>query len=94
MTRAAAATIPDLSLPGPWINRAACRDVDAEIFWPINDDKPDPRAEATCADCPVQKQCLRYAIDNGQWVGFWGGYTPRQRAAIAVELDRRRQVAA
>lgn len=92
MTRTAAPAIPDLSLPGPWIRRAACRDIDAEIFWPTNENDPDPLAAAVCADCPVQEQCLRYAINNGQWVGFWGGYTPSQRAAIAAELDRRRRV--
>jgi WhiB family redox-sensing transcriptional regulator len=92
MTRAVAATIPDLSLPGPWIRRAACRDVYAEIFWPTNENDPDPRAIAICDDCPVRKQCLLYAINNGQWVGLWGGYTPRQRAAIADEPDRRRRV--
>ena len=30
-------------------------------------------AKAICATCPIQKACLRHAIENGEQYGVWGG---------------------
>lgn len=40
-----------------------------------------PRSIAICEGCPVQAQCLKYAMDNNEY-GVWGGTTERQRARI------------
>lgn len=37
------------------------------------------KAKALCAVCPVQQECLDFALDTGQRFGIWGGLTARQR---------------
>ncbi|MEU6642520.1 WhiB family transcriptional regulator [Saccharomonospora sp. NPDC046836] len=73
-----------------WRHRAACRDEDPELFFPVTDLGPGAqqtaRAKAVCARCPVREQCLRYALDNGLDHGIFGGMTERERR----ELVRRR----
>lgn len=32
-----------------------------------------------CATCPVQADCLAYALRTGEDDGIWGGTTPKQR---------------
>jgi WhiB family redox-sensing transcriptional regulator len=39
-------------------------------------------AKALCAECPLREQCLKWAIDNGEVFGVWGGYTPRERRRL------------
>lgn len=90
---ARASTVDQLVLPGRWILRAACRDTFAEVFWPGVGEPPHPQAIATCNQCPVQQTCLQWAISNDEEHGIWGGHTPRERRAIAQEIERRRQAA-
>jgi WhiB family redox-sensing transcriptional regulator len=94
MTRTAAPSIRDLAVPGSWVERAACRDVEPEAFWPAHDDSPEPLAEETCARCPVRTLCLLWAIDNAEPFGYWGGHTAGERVAIKAEMDRRLRVPA
>ena len=69
-----------------WRHRAACRDEDPELFFPISETGPAARqateAKAVCARCPVREQCLRYALDNGLDHGVFGGTTERERRAV------------
>jgi WhiB family transcriptional regulator, redox-sensing transcriptional regulator len=69
-----------------WRHRAACRDEDPELFFPISDVGPGARqatdAKAVCARCPVREQCLRYALDNGLDHGIFGGTTEHERRAL------------
>jgi WhiB family redox-sensing transcriptional regulator len=69
-----------------WRHRAACRDEDPELFFPISEVGPAARqateAKAVCARCPVREQCLRYALDNGLDHGVFGGTTERERRAV------------
>lgn len=52
------------------------------------DAKPDYLpALKLCANCPVQLDCLQYAIDNNLTDGVWGGMTPPQREAHRKELS-------
>ena len=59
--------------------------VDPDIFFP-----PDPyshaqrkQAQAICADCPVQVECLEYAVTFPTVLyGIWAGTTERQRRNI------------
>jgi WhiB family transcriptional regulator, redox-sensing transcriptional regulator len=39
------------------------------------------KAKAICADCPVIRQCLHYAVVNG-CVGVWGGTTDGERKGM------------
>lgn len=74
-----------------WQNRAACRGLDPELWFPL-----DLRvlgaveqAKAICGRCEVQPECLRWALEVPERYGVWGGHTPDERAAI-----HRRQVTA
>lgn len=40
------------------------------------------RAKAICAKCPVQPDCLGYALEYAEQFGIWGGKTERERRAI------------
>lgn len=48
-------------------------------------------AKLFCSDCPVQKECLQYAIDH-ESVGYIAGTSLEQRQIMAAdqELNRRR----
>jgi WhiB family redox-sensing transcriptional regulator len=64
--------------PGEWLNDAACRNKDPEIFFSeLGGHFTD--AVRICATCPVTSQCLNHAIDNGEKYGVFGGLTPAQR---------------
>jgi WhiB family redox-sensing transcriptional regulator len=69
-----------------WRHRAACRDQDPELFFPVSDMGPGARqaklAKAVCARCPVRAQCLEYALDNGLDHGIYGGTTESERRAL------------
>lgn len=77
-----------------WRDRAACRDADPELFFPISELGPGARqlteAKAVCARCPVRERCLDYALDNGLDHGVFGGTTDTERR----QLIRRRQTVA
>jgi WhiB family redox-sensing transcriptional regulator len=58
-------------------HRAACRDVDPELFFPVGNAGPAQRqiaaAKAVCQRCPVIDDCLAWALDAGHDEGVWGG---------------------
>ena len=65
---------------------AACRDHDPELFFPVTSHGPGSaqiaRAKAVCGSCPIQRGCLRWAIDTGQEAGVWGGTSEDDRRAM------------
>ncbi len=73
--------------PDPqWRERAACRDLDTEAFFPLGTtgralDQTE-EAKAVCADCPVSTDCLGWAMATNQQDGIWGGYTEDERRAL------------
>ncbi|WP_053851826.1 WhiB family transcriptional regulator [Streptomyces sp. NRRL B-24085] len=74
-----------------WRERAACRDVDPDLFFPIGTAGLTlvqvDEAKAVCARCPVRERCLQWALAAGQVEGIWGGTTESERRAT-----RRRSV--
>jgi WhiB family redox-sensing transcriptional regulator len=70
-----------------WWTRAACASADPELFFPISYSGPALRqvaqAKAICARCPIQQECLSYALDAGSIQGVWGGMTEEERRAQA-----------
>lgn len=59
-----------------WMSRAACRDVDPDLFFPQT--ASEMRAAiAICDGCPVKEECGAYADStrlNGYPItGVWGG---------------------
>jgi WhiB family transcriptional regulator, redox-sensing transcriptional regulator len=77
-----------------WRHRAACRDVDPELFFPIGNTGPAllqiEEAKQVCRRCAVADACLRWALESGQDSGVWGGMSEDERRA----LKRRRSRAA
>jgi WhiB family redox-sensing transcriptional regulator len=72
-----------------WRQRAACRGVDPDIFYPVSDEEAED-AKAICAQCPVQRACLEWALAHRESDGVWGGATERERRRI---IRRRRRSA-
>ena len=68
--------------PDPsWRRRAACRGLDPALFFPeIGESAAE--AKAVCAQCPVARQCLDFALANDETLGVWGATTPRARRLL------------
>jgi WhiB family transcriptional regulator, redox-sensing transcriptional regulator len=68
---------------GTWRAAAACRSVDPELFFPISDSAKSreqaAEAKAICSVCPVQRECLAFAMRTWQVHGIWGGTTVAER---------------
>lgn len=65
-----------------WRKQAACRDMDTNLFFPERAQLVPKEVKAICASCPVQQDCLDYAIRMSILFGFWGGKNVRQRRRI------------
>lgn len=66
-----------------WRRRAACRGIDAEVFYPDTDEEADAEeAKAICGQCPVRELCLEHALAHREREGIWGGTTERERRRI------------
>src|ERR1700761_6304458 len=69
-----------------WRHRAACRDEDPELFFPVGNSGPAllqiSEAKAVCRRCPVASSCLTWALDSGQDAGVWGGMSEDERRAL------------
>lgn len=75
-------------LPGSWVQNAACGGrTDLEhLFFPERG-VPSSIAKSLCRQCPVQVECLRFALDTRQPFGIWGGLSAEERERM---LRRRR----
>jgi WhiB family redox-sensing transcriptional regulator len=85
--------IPDQKL-GSWVERGLCVGADPELFYPSKDEgaPTGPRDMADrqrhqaalniCARCPVQSDCLTWALTTKEMYGVWGCTTPRQRVKM------------
>lgn len=71
-----------------WRHRAACRDVNPELFFPLGDvfTKAEAgqlrQAKAVCRSCPVRAECLAWAIGSGLTHAVAGGMTEDERRAV------------
>ncbi|WP_069628343.1 WhiB family transcriptional regulator [Streptomyces niveus] len=67
-----------------WHVRGACYGMDPEeadeLFFPRPRDLcAIAEARALCARCPVRRDCLNHALENGIKEGTWGGLTKAER---------------
>ena len=86
-----------------WRQDAACRDIDPNLFFPIGvtGDAVEQIATAKeiCAGCPVQLECLDFAITSNQEFGVWGGTSEDERRVLRrqwrarVRAERRAEMA-
>jgi WhiB family redox-sensing transcriptional regulator len=80
---------------GEWRDRSLCRDSNPELFFPTGATGValDQIAAAIeiCAQCPVQAECLEFALATNQEAGVWGGTTEEERRKLRktwVESER------
>lgn len=72
-----------------WRSRAACGDVDLNIFFPASDGGSDvARAKAVCAGCPVCGRCLDEALRRIP-EGIAGGLTAAERRTLVRGQQQR-----
>jgi len=69
-----------------WRNRAACLDVNPELFFPIGHADPAfhqiNNAKVICRRCEVADTCLRWAMHSQQDDGVWGGLSVDERRTL------------
>jgi len=66
-----------------WTEEAACAGHPTEVFFvDVGKSSNIPIAKAICRSCPVQKECLDYALRQKEEFGVWGGATPAERNNI------------
>ena len=72
----------------PWMVQGNCRndDVDPDWFFPEYGNTYVAKAAiAVCRKCPVQKECLEYAIKYWPLHGIWGGLDNKEIKARVKE---------
>lgn len=78
-----------MSAPTFDLSAGACRGADTELFYPLKDSSPAREAKAYCNGtpdrpaCPVRRECLRWAIDNREEHGVFGGLTASERRHLS-----------
>jgi len=70
----------------PWTDKANCRGHDPDLWFPTGGSTWEERkavrfAVDICHACPVETECLEYALMYEQQ-GIWGGRTQREREAM------------
>jgi WhiB family redox-sensing transcriptional regulator len=78
-----------------WRHRAACLTEDPELFFPIGNTGPAvvqiDAAKAVCKSCEVVDTCLKWAMENNQDSGVWGGLSEDERRALKRRTARARR---
>jgi WhiB family redox-sensing transcriptional regulator len=79
-----------------WRSQAICRDTDPDLFFPIGTTGQAlvqiDRAKEVCGMCPVQSDCLEYALETNQDSGIWGGLDEEQRRNIRRQAAARQRL--
>lgn len=74
-----------------WMLFGLCRgeEVDINLFFPQTGSgnsrsvlQIQAQAQAICNECPVESDCLEYALKTRQEHGMWGGVSERERKRI------------
>jgi WhiB family transcriptional regulator, redox-sensing transcriptional regulator len=80
-----------------WAARGACRHSDPELFFPVATHGPALeqvlKAKVVCRSCPVQGECLEFALETGQDFGVWGGASEAERRLMRRRRLRYRRLA-
>ena len=78
--------------PDPkWRDRAACRGMDVNVFFPIRSEGGDGKeAKAVCATCPVRTACFlesnhAFSMRSGIWGGLTANERKNKRARLGIK---------
>jgi len=79
-----------------WRSKAACRHVDPNLFFPNGNTgaalSQIEAAKAFCRSCPVQQDCLEFALESNQEDGVWGGKDETERRRLRRDWRLARQL--
>jgi WhiB family redox-sensing transcriptional regulator len=82
------------SSPLGWQEAGACRDADLALFFSPDTElrggveqaaerrRRLRQAKRICGQCPVRLLCARYALENGEKFGVWGGLSETERRRL------------
>lgn len=71
----------------PWMDAAACRGLNPELFFPGKGDRGH-EARRVCAECPVRVPCAEYALTAPFAAqGIWGGTDEVERSQLRPPSD-------
>jgi WhiB family redox-sensing transcriptional regulator len=78
-----------------WRHAAKCLGQDPELFFPIGNTGPAVQqideAKTVCRICEVSDVCLKWALENNQDYGIWGGQSEDERRALKRRTARARR---
>ena len=74
----------------PWHRQAACLSHPKVDFFPRPGQSAKVvAAKAICARCPVQAECLAWALTRpGRLIGVWGGTSERDRRRLSAQRNK------
>lgn len=74
-----------------WQLRGLCRGNHAHLFFPPSTferkeerQRREIRAKSICQVCPVQDDCVEYALEIREPYGIWGGLTESDRRQVQL----------
>lgn len=69
-----------------WQEQALCAQTDPEAFFPEKGGSTR-EAKRICHACPVQDDCLEFALEHDERFGIWGGLSERERRRLKREIS-------
>ncbi|GGM79424.1 transcriptional regulator WhiB2 [Longimycelium tulufanense] len=77
------AAVGDMS----WRQHGACAvSTNPDLWFPEGNHKSERLAKVVCHNCPVKIPCLRWALNNKEKWGVWGGTTERERRRMQKSI--------
>ena len=67
-----------------WQEFALCAQTDPEAFFPERGGSTR-EAKKVCQQCEVKDECLRFALENDERFGVWGGKSEHQRRKMNLK---------
>ena len=80
-----------LSPAAAWRDRAACRGLHPDLFYPPTTAEQERVAAQYCAECSARFSCLAYALTRDEMHGVWGGTSEQTRRALRRVRRRQRE---
>lgn len=65
----------------PDLDGALCAEIGGD-WWHPDMGQESRTAKSVCAKCPVQAECLEWALRTNEPYGVWGGFTTVERRQL------------